>query len=164
MVYSHAVSEDEKALQGLTEQCNEVGQELTNALEKAKVQGLHKPWKSVRQALKSVLGGDGIQDIYNRLKQYREPIAIVLLVVTSSKQTALDENVQRIKNQLVESETRIVGETRQSNAQLLHAIQNPEFDHKNPQDVATVSDLFLDMVWRAAAHKQKEGCLNNLYY
>ena len=54
------------------EQCNKVGEELIDALQKAKVQGAHKRWKSVRQALKSVLGRDKIQELYDRLKQYRE--------------------------------------------------------------------------------------------
>jgi hypothetical protein len=57
-----AVSEDEKALHDLTEQYNQVGEELIDALEKAKVQGSHRHWKSVRQALKSTLGRDKIHD------------------------------------------------------------------------------------------------------
>jgi hypothetical protein len=87
-VYAYTISEDEKALEAMTEQCNKVGEELINAPQRAKVQGAHKRWKGIRQALKSVLGRGKIQDLYERLKQYQEQIVVVLLVITSAKQTA----------------------------------------------------------------------------
>ena len=110
-VCAYAISEDEKALEAMTEQCNKVGEELIDALQKAKVQGVHKRWKSVRQALKSVLGRDKIQELYDRLKQYREQIVVVLLVITGAKQTALGENVQGVKQNIAESESRIIDES-----------------------------------------------------
>ncbi|KFY96408.1 hypothetical protein V500_02456 [Pseudogymnoascus sp. VKM F-4518 (FW-2643)] len=112
------MSEDDMALQAMTGECNKVGQELIDALQRAKVQGAHKPWKSVRQALKSSLGRDKIQDLYNRLKQYREQIVVILLVITSAKQTALDENLKAVKQDVIESESRIIDESRQSRSHL----------------------------------------------
>jgi hypothetical protein len=138
---AYAVSEDKKALETLTEHCNKVGEELINALQKAKVQGSHRRWKSVRQALKTVLGGDQIQELYNRLKQYREQIVVVLLVITNAKQIALDDNVHGVKIQIEESETRILDETRQARFQILDAIRHTRYNPRKPEDVALVSEL-----------------------
>ena len=126
-VCAFAISEDEEALEAITEQCSKIGRELIDALEKAKVQGAYKRWKSVRQALKSVLGRDKIQDLYDRFKQYREQIVVVLLVITSAKQTALNESVQGVKQKLVESESSIIDESRQSRFQILNAIRRSNF-------------------------------------
>lgn len=153
-VCAYAISEDEKALEAMTEQCNKVGEELIDALQKAKVQGAHKRWKSVRQALKSVL----------RLKQYREQIVVVLLVITSAKQTALDENLQGVKQNVAESESRIIDESRQSRFQILDAIRRSNYSPNKPQDVATVSESLSDMISRTSDKKNKETVLNSLYY
>ncbi|EGC41738.1 predicted protein [Histoplasma capsulatum var. duboisii H88] len=98
-----------------------IGEELIKDLQAAKVQGTHNHWKSVRQALKSALGRDGIQELYNRLKNYREQIVVVLLVITSAKQTALDKNVDAVKRGIIESESRILDESRRTRPQLLDA-------------------------------------------
>lgn len=163
-VCAYATSDDEMALQAMTEQCNKIGEELIRALQKAKVQGAHKQWKSVRQALKSVLGRDKIQDLYDRLKQYREQIVVVLLVITSTKQTALDENVQGVNQNVVESELRIIDESRQSRFQILDAIRRSNYSPNNPQDVSTVSELLSDMISRTSDKKSGEIVLNSLYY
>ena len=91
--HPYSTSEDEEALAVMMEKCSDIGEELIAAIQKAKVQGTHKGWKSVRQALKSVLGLDKVQDLYNRLKQYREQVVIILLVIISAKQAGLDTNV-----------------------------------------------------------------------
>lgn len=158
------ISEDEMALEAITAQCNKVGEELIDALQKAKVQGAHKRWKSARQALKSVLGRDKIQDLYDRLKQYREQIVVVLLVITSAKQTVLGENVQGVKQNVYESEGRIIDESRQSRFQILNAIQRSNYSPNKQQDVTTVLELLSYMNSRTSEMKNKEAVLNSLYY
>lgn len=161
---AYAVSEDEKALETLTEECNKVGEELINALQKAKVQGSHRQWKSVRQALKTVLGGDKIQELYERLKQYREQIVVVLLVINNAKQVSLDDNVQGVKIQVEESESRILDEARQARFQILDAIRHTHYNPSKPEDVTLVSDLLSDMVSRVSDKKNKDAILSSLYY
>ena len=163
-ICAFAISEDEMALESITAQCNKVGEELIDALQKAKVQGAHKRWKSARQALKSVLGHDKIQDLYDRLKQYREQIVVVLLVIISAKQTVLDENVQSVKQNVSESEAKILDESRQSRFQILDAIQRSNYSPKKQEDVTTVLKLLSDMNSRTSEMKIKEAVLNSLYY
>ncbi|MCJ1344280.1 hypothetical protein MMC31_002483 [Peltigera leucophlebia] len=158
------ISEDERALEAITTQCNKIGEELIDALQKTKVQGAHKRYKSVRQALKSVLGPDKIQDLYDRLKQYREQIVVALLVITSAKQKELDKNVQGVKQKVSESEARIIDESRQSRSQILNAIQRSKYSPNKQQDVTTVLELLSDMNSRTSEMRTKEAVLNSLYY
>jgi hypothetical protein len=87
-----------------------------------------------------------------------------LLVITSAKQTALDENVQGVKQNVAESESRITDESRQSRFQILDAIRRSNYSPKKPQDVATASELLFDMISRTSDKKNKESVLSSLYY
>lgn len=109
-------------------------------------------------------GRDKIQELYDRLKQYREQIVVVLLVITSAKQTALGENVQGVKQNIAESESRIIDESRQIRFQILDAIRRSNYSPNKPQDVATVSELLSDMISRTSDMKNKEAVLSSLYY
>jgi hypothetical protein len=88
--------------------------------------------RGARQALKSVLGRDKIQGLHDRLKQYREQTVVVLLVIASAKQTALDENMQGVKQNVVESESRVIDESRQSCFQILDAIRRSNYSPNKP--------------------------------
>lgn len=122
----------------MTAQCNKVGEELIDAWQKANLQGAHKRWKNVRQALKGVLDRDKIQDLYDRLKQYREQNVAILLFITSAKQTVIEENVQAVKQNVTESETRNLDESRQIRFQILDAIQRSNYNPNTRQDMITV--------------------------
>jgi hypothetical protein len=87
-----------------------------------------------------------------------------LLVITSVKQTALDENVQSVKQNVAESESRIIDESRQSRFHILDAIRQSNYSLNKPQDVVTVSELLSDMISRTSDKKNKESVLNRLYY
>ncbi|OJJ05862.1 hypothetical protein ASPVEDRAFT_45324 [Aspergillus versicolor CBS 583.65] len=163
-VCEFAISEDEKSLQALTEQCNRVGDELISALESAKVQQSRKMWKSVRQALKSVLGRDRIAELYHRLKQYREQIVVVLLVINNARQTAADSKVEEIGLGVVSSEKRILDETRQARFQILDAISRSNYSPAKPEDVATVSALLSEVASFASEKQSRENVLESLYY
>jgi hypothetical protein len=163
-VRAYAVSEDEQALGVLTEECKQIGETLVAALQNARVQGAHRGWKSMRQALKSVLGRDGIEELYDRLKQYREQIVVVLLVITSSKQTGLEDKVLDVKSDMVDLESRVIDETRRSRFQILDAIQRSNLSPYKPQDVATASALLSEMMSRGAEKNNKDLILQSLYY
>ena len=87
-----------------------------------------------------------------------------MLVITGAKQTALDKNVQGVKRNVAESESRVIDESRQSRFQILDAIRRSNYSPKKPQDVATVSELLSDMISRTSDKKNKESVLNRLYY
>ena len=163
-VCAFAINEDERALESLTHQCNAVGEALIAALEKAKVTGKHKTWKSVRQALKSVLGHDGIQDLHNRLKEYREQIVVVLLVIASSRQSELNNNVQGVGASVIAAETRIVDETRQARTQILEAIRNPQHSPNKSESIGLVSQLLSRMVLDKLELSNKQAVLDSLYF
>ena len=163
-VCAYAISEDEQALGALTEACNQIGETLVAALQKARIQGAHRGWKSMRQALKSVLGRDRIQELFDRLKQYREQIVVVLLVITNSKQNGLEDKVLGVKKDVVDLESKVIDETRQSRFQILNAIRNLKLSPYEPQDVATVSTLLSEMMSRSAAQHNTDLILQSLYY
>ena len=74
--------EDEEALKRLIEACNEVGQELIDALEQLKLKSSSHRWKIVRQALKNIWGEEKLDGLSNRLGRYREDLVVLLLVIT----------------------------------------------------------------------------------
>lgn len=144
--------------------CNQIGEELIKDLQAAKVQGTHNHWKSVRQALKSAVGRDGIQELYNRLKKYREQIVVVLLVITSAKQTALNENVDAVKHSIIESESRILGRDPEDSSPTPGCIQCSNCNTTKQEDVLKVSRLLSERISRGSEEKIKEEILESLYY
>lgn len=68
------LSHDDKSLMVLCGKCSALSNELLWKLNKLKVTGKHRKWKSARQALKSVAGKDDVQRFANRLAVYREEI------------------------------------------------------------------------------------------
>jgi hypothetical protein len=67
-------------LQELCNGCDNVARELVAALEKLKVQGNRTKWKSLRQALKSVLSKDRLDNISKRLADFRDQLSLNFLV------------------------------------------------------------------------------------
>lgn len=161
---SQYLSEDELALEALSTQCVEVGKEMADALKSAKVSGSHKHWKSVRQAIKSALGRDKVDEIRQRLHQYREQIAVLLLVIISSKQETLTTDLRRLKQDVVDSEERIIQESRKGWGKVLDTIRERNYNCKDPSDVSMVSGLLSDMVPAASDNKRQETILRSLYY
>ena len=72
--------DEEKELKIICEGCESAGLELINALQKVKVQGKHRKWKSFRQALKSVYSKAQIDDLTNRLEGFRKLLDTHILV------------------------------------------------------------------------------------
>ncbi|CZR67814.1 uncharacterized protein PAC_17713 [Phialocephala subalpina] len=80
---NHNISGDGKAenlLEGLCTSCDETAKELLEVLEKLKVQGKKSPWKSIRQAIKSIKGKADIAEICARLNRFRETLELTILV------------------------------------------------------------------------------------
>jgi N-terminal domain on NACHT_NTPase and P-loop NTPases len=72
--------QEQRRIYDLRERCNEVAEELLNALDKLKAKGSQGRWKSLRQALKSVWDRDKIIDIQSRLTGLREELELRVLV------------------------------------------------------------------------------------
>ena len=77
---STATSADDKALVNLCQRCSDVASELLLRLDKLKVSGKHRKWKSARQALKTVIGKEELEQISNRLSLYRNEITLHIAV------------------------------------------------------------------------------------
>jgi len=76
-----SLSKEEYALEALCRGCNVIADELLEHLEKIKVQGKHKRWKSLRQALKSISSESAVDEISKRLGRYREELDTHLLAL-----------------------------------------------------------------------------------
>jgi len=73
-------SGSEEILQALCDGCDNVARELVAALEKLKVKGERTKWKSMRQALKTVLSKDKLDSILKRLSSIRDQLNLNFLV------------------------------------------------------------------------------------
>ena len=82
------LNEDDQSLLHLCEKCHALSVELLSKLEKLKVIGKHRKWKSARQALKSVCGKDDIEHFASRLGLYRDEINLNITVSLRSVQPA----------------------------------------------------------------------------
>lgn len=70
----------DKQLVRLRRECEEVVQELRDALEDLKLEGDHTKWQSIHQALRSIWTQRDISDLEMRLDKIRKGIDTALLV------------------------------------------------------------------------------------
>ncbi|KAM0801408.1 hypothetical protein BDR22DRAFT_170963 [Usnea florida] len=80
---------DHQSLKSIAESCDNVAKQLLDILQKLKVQGSHRTWKSVRQAFKSVWSKAHIDDLRGRMEGYREQMIFHLVAVGSADMSAL---------------------------------------------------------------------------
>ena len=78
--YTEPLSKEDQSLVDLCWKCSDLSSELKAKLDKLKVTGRHRKWKSARQALKSVSGKDGIEELANRLALYRDEINLNITI------------------------------------------------------------------------------------
>ena len=72
---------DQQSLKSIAESCDKVAKQLLDILQRLKVQGSHRKWKSVRQAFKSVWNKAHIDDLRKRMEGYREQMIFHLVAV-----------------------------------------------------------------------------------
>lgn len=65
---------------GIAKSCDAVARELLEALDKLKVEGRHRKWKSIQQAFRSIWNQDKIDRLVQRLAQHRQDLIFHLLV------------------------------------------------------------------------------------
>jgi hypothetical protein len=75
------LSPAEKALQEVTSECLQIADDFAMAIDKLKVTGDRRRWKSFRQAMKSVWKKEGIERQLVKLDRLRQVVIIHLLVV-----------------------------------------------------------------------------------
>lgn len=71
-----SLSEDDQSLINLCEKCEVVAGELLEKLNKVKISGKHRKWKSAFQALKNVSSRDDLEQLAARLETYRSEITL----------------------------------------------------------------------------------------
>lgn len=69
-----ATATGDRALENLCKSCNTVAEKLLAALDKVKVKGEQRKWKSVRKALQSVWSKEEIGELERRLSKLREEL------------------------------------------------------------------------------------------
>jgi hypothetical protein len=75
------VESKDLALKKLSESCVSVAKDLLHTLEGIKVNGSHRKWHSVRQALKTSWSKEKIEDLVRRISRYRDELSFHLMIV-----------------------------------------------------------------------------------
>lgn len=75
-----SLSEDDQSLIDLCEKCQVVAGDLLERLNKVKVSGKHRKWKSAFQALKNVSSSKDLEQLAARLETYRSEITLHTVV------------------------------------------------------------------------------------
>ena len=75
------LSPAEEALQEVTLECIRLADDFSGAIDKVKITGGNRKWKSFRQALKSVWRKEEIEERLVKLDRLRQQVLIHLLVV-----------------------------------------------------------------------------------
>lgn len=98
------LSKEEEALQDLSKQCRVVSDKLLSILERLKVKGNHKRWKTFYQALQSVLKKRDIEALQRRLDRIGQQMGTQIL--------AKQQGLVRIKLEELVYESRRLEATR----------------------------------------------------
>jgi hypothetical protein len=69
------------ALKTLSESCVSVAKDLIDTLEGIKINGSHRKWRSVRQALKTSRSNEKIESLVRRISRYRDELSFHLILV-----------------------------------------------------------------------------------
>jgi hypothetical protein len=75
-----ATATGDSTLENLCKSCNTAAEKLLAALDKVKVKGEQRKWKSVRKAFKSVWSKEEIGELERRLSKLREELNLHLVV------------------------------------------------------------------------------------
>ena len=78
--YTEPLSKEDQSLVDLCWKCSDLANELQAKLNRLKATGKNRKWKSARQALKSVSGKDGIEELAHRLALYRDEINLNITI------------------------------------------------------------------------------------
>lgn len=74
------VTETQGLLEGLCSSCTETATQILDVLEELKVRGKMTTWKSMREAIKSIMGKAAIVELSSRLEEFRKLIEVTVLV------------------------------------------------------------------------------------
>ena len=80
LIQGKNLNEDDKALRDLSTAANDIADQLLAGLNKVKVQGRFRRWKSLRQAVKSVWSKREVDEMANRLAKIKHQIQMRLMV------------------------------------------------------------------------------------
>jgi hypothetical protein len=75
-----ALTKTETALEKLCDSSNKAAEDLLLRLDKLKIEGEHRAWKSVRHAIKASWAQDEIDTVLDRLSRFKEELELHILV------------------------------------------------------------------------------------
>ncbi|KAI9935071.1 hypothetical protein MW887_000692 [Aspergillus wentii] len=115
--YETKLSSAEKALQEVALDCLQVANEFGCAIDQLMVNGKHRKWKSLRQALKSVWKKEEMEERLVRLDRLRQLVIVHLLVVINEGQgksfAGITHDVNRMESRIVAGVCQSIGEMKQ---------------------------------------------------
>ncbi|PMD45669.1 hypothetical protein L207DRAFT_452788 [Hyaloscypha variabilis F] len=121
------LTDDEKMVRTMSDDCTKIAEELLRRLEKLKVKSdvTQRGWKSARQALKSVWSGRELEEMSERLSALRNQIQFGILV-------SMKEGLERLEFQTSQQIREITGRLERVECPLTFPFQQwKEIDEQN---------------------------------
>lgn len=98
------------------------------------------------------------------MKEYREQIVILLLVISNVRQTELNGQVKSLGGTVLAVEDRIVDEAKQTRTQILEALKNSTSSPNSSENIGIVPRLLSQMVMERSETSNKQAVLDSLSF
>ncbi|KAF2869034.1 hypothetical protein BDV95DRAFT_609281 [Massariosphaeria phaeospora] len=155
-----ARSEPERQLEDLCRQCRTTAQELLQAVNKLKVDGKSKKWKSFRQALNTIWSSDRIHSISSRLDALRGQIDTTLIVLLRDQNAREHrENALQVEK-LSTSISKLGVSTKQWQKDLLETMKHQNWQPQISSDISA----FSTQLSSAAETDRKQRATSNIMH
>ncbi|OBT57523.1 hypothetical protein VE04_02112 [Pseudogymnoascus sp. 24MN13] len=126
----------EKELNRICKDCDDVAQQLLQELDKIRLHGRHRKWRSFRHALGNMWNQSQITALEKKLERIHKQVDTTLLVCLRERIDASPDNgASRLNDDIMQA----IEENRQWQAELLDEISKNNWHAENPKDMSTFS-------------------------
>ncbi|OBT75676.1 hypothetical protein VF21_05181 [Pseudogymnoascus sp. 05NY08] len=125
----------EKELNRICKDCDDVAQQLLQELDKMRLRGGHRKWKSFRQALGNIWNQSQITALEKKLERIQKQVDTTLLVCLRERIDASVNGASRLNDDMMQ----VIKENRQWQADLVDEISKNNWHAENPKDMSTFS-------------------------
>ncbi|KAM0544351.1 hypothetical protein ACHAPJ_011887 [Fusarium lateritium] len=94
----HASTRAERNIKNLAQECGEDAQELRDILRGLKMTGRRTPWKSVKAKWMSMRAESRVEELKDRLNEYRADILLNLTLVLREEQSGIGQRLKQVKD------------------------------------------------------------------
>ncbi|KAJ4264312.1 hypothetical protein NW762_005508 [Fusarium torreyae] len=94
----HAATKAEKNIKSLAQECGEDTRELKDILRGLKMAGRRTPWKSVKAKWMNMRAESRVEELKERLNEYRTDILLNLTLVLREEQSSIGQQLKQVKD------------------------------------------------------------------